>query len=512
MSTKRIAAAIGVAAAAALTAATLGSTPAHAEGVVLGVENPNAIDGKYIVALNDGLSTASATDLFADYDATITDTFRSIDGFAVDMSAADAKALAANPAIEYVEQDAEVTIAGTQTGATWGLDRIDQTPTAGDGSYTYPDSAGSGVTAYIIDTGADLDHPDFGGRMTSGRDTVDNDNDASDCQGHGTHVAGTIGGDEWGVAKSVDMVAVRVLNCSGSGTYAGVIAGIDWVTQNAQLPAVANMSLGGGFDQSVNDAVTASVASGVTYALAAGNDSGANACNGSPGSTPTALTVGATDSSDNRASFSNIGPCVDIFAPGVSITSAWLNGGTNTISGTSMATPHVAGAAALHLGENPSATPAQVGTALTGNALSGVVGNPGTGSPNLLLNIEYLNDGGGPVDPPGDCEAASTSSQAIADRATVNSPLAVACEGNASTVSVKVAITHTYRGDLKIELVSPGGTVYLLKSANISDGADNVNATYTVNASGAAAGNWTLRVTDMYSGDTGTLNSWEIAV
>lgn len=510
----RIAAAIGVAATAAIAAATLGSTPAHADGVILGADDPKAIDGKYIVALDDNLSASTADNLLADYNADINDRFASFDGFAVSMSADDAKSLAGDPAIDYVAQDAEVTMSGTQNDATWGLDRLDQTDTAGDGTYTYPDSAGAGVTAYIIDTGADLDHPDFGGRMSSGYDAVDNDDDASDCQGHGTHVAGTIGGETWGVAKQADLVAVRVLDCNGSGSYAGVIAGIDWVAQNAQKPAVANMSLGGGFNQGLNDAVSAAIGAGVTFAVAAGNDYAQDACDSSPASTPDALTVGATDSSDARANFSNIGSCVDVFAPGVDITSTWLDGGTNTISGTSMASPHVAGVAALHLGENPDATPAQVGEAITGNALSGKVSDPGTGSPNLLLNIEYLNGGGtDPGDPdPGECAATSSERSAIADRATVESTVSVDCEGEAASVSVTVDINHSYRGDLVIELVSPSGDTYTLKDSNPFDGANNVKETYTVDASGAAAGTWTLRVTDVYYGDTGSLNSWGVEV
>jgi subtilisin family serine protease len=387
----RVAAAVAVAATAAMTAAVLGASPAHADGIVLGADAPNAISGEYIVAMHDGTSSRSANGLLADYGATVTDSFASIDGFAVKMSADEARALAGDPSVEYVAQNGEVSIAGTQSNPpSWGLDRIDQASLPLDNSYSYPDSAGSGVTAYIIDTGADLDHPDFAGRMTSGTDTVDNDSDASDCNGHGTHVSGTVGGTSYGVAKSVNLVAVRVLDCGGSGTFAGVIAGIDWVTQNHSGDAVANMSLGGGFDQSVNDAVTASINSGVTYALAAGNNYGADACSGSPGSTPDALTVGSTNSSDNRSTFSNVGNCVDIFAPGEGITSAWLNGGSNTISGTSMATPHVCGAAALYLGLNPGSSPAAVGGALVDNASNGVVGNPGAGSPNKLLYTGFM--------------------------------------------------------------------------------------------------------------------------
>ncbi|CAM3276612.1 Serine protease [Stackebrandtia soli] len=507
----RWSAAIGVAATAAIAAATLGSTPAHADGTILGADNPDAIDGKYIVALDDSVSTRQADGLLGSFDAAITSTFASIDAYAVEMSEEDAKALAGDARVRYVEQDAVVSITGTQANPpSWGLDRIDQQDLPLDNSYTYPDSAGAGVTSYIIDTGADLDHPDFGGRMSSGWDTVDNDGDASDCQGHGTHVAGTIGGTAYGVAKAADLVAVRVLNCSGSGTYEGVIAGIDWVTGNAQHPATANMSLGGGFSQAVNDAVTASVASGVTYALAAGNES-TSACTRSPASTPDALTVAASDSGDAHASFSNYAECVDLYAPGVSITSAWLNGGTNTISGTSMAAPHVAGAATLYLGEFPSATPAQVGDALVDNAVAGTLTGVPPNTPNLLLNIEFLNDGGGPG--PGECAATNDAAVAIPDQSSITSTVSIDCEGAAVAGAVSVDITHTWRGDIGITLTSPGGTVHTLKESAIKDPDHDVKETYTVDLGAeTASGDWTLTVTDAYYGDTGTLNGWTLDI
>ncbi|MFD0557774.1 subtilisin family serine protease [Stackebrandtia endophytica] len=387
-------AALGVAGSVAIATAVLAATPAQAEGTVLGVGNPDAISGEYIVVLNDGVnaSASSASGIASEYGGKVRTTFSSINGFSADLSAAEARYLAADPSVAYVQQNAVVTIAATQDNpSSWGLDRIDQEALPLDNSFTYPDSAGEGVTAYIIDTGIETEHPDFEGRATHGIDTVDGDDDATDCQGHGTHVAGTVGGTEYGVAKNVDLVGVRVLDCNGSGTYEGVIEGIDWVTENATLPAVANMSLGGPADQAVNDAVEASVAAGVTYAVAAGNEYGSDACNVSPGGAESALTVAASDNTDALASFSNIGTCVDIIAPGVDITSAWIGGGEDTISGTSMASPHVAGAAALYLGENTSATPDEVGAALTENALVDVVTNPGDGTPNLLLNTDFLN-------------------------------------------------------------------------------------------------------------------------
>ncbi|MET9951522.1 S8 family peptidase [Streptomyces sp. NPDC006339] len=344
-----------------------------------------AIDDSWIVVLKDGSTRA------ADLGVTPQHQYRSaLKGFSATMSRAKAAALAADPRVAYVEQNATVRVADTQTGATWGLDRVDQRDLPLSTTYTY-DTTASNVTAYVIDTGIRTSHSEFGGRARVGTDTVGDGQNGQDCQGHGTHVAGTVGGAKYGVAKGVKLVGVRVLNCSGSGTTAGVIAGVDWVTANAVKPAVANMSLGGGANTSLDDAVKRSIASGVTYAIAAGNGNilgwPANACNYSPARVPEAITVGATDSADKRASFSNYGTCVDLFAPGVSITSAWKDNdtATSTISGTSMATPHTAGVAALYLATHPTATPAQVSSALAANATSGKVQDPRTGSPNKLL-------------------------------------------------------------------------------------------------------------------------------
>ena len=518
-------AALGVASSVAIATAVLAASPAQAEGTVLGADSPAAINGEYIVVLNDDIvaSASTASGIAEAYDGKLRKHFSSINGFSADLSAEEARHLAADPSVDYVQQNAEVTMASTQDNpSSWGLDRLDQDGLPLDNSYTYPDSGGEGVTAYIIDTGIEIEHTDFEGRASHGIDTVDNDDDATDCQGHGTHVAGTVAGGEYGVAKGADLVGVRVLDCNGSGSYDGVIAGIDWVTDNAQLPAVANMSLGGGFSQAVNDAVEASVAAGITYAVAAGNDYAADACNSSPASAPSALTVAASDNTDALASFSNIGECVDIIAPGVDITSAWIGGGEDTISGTSMASPHVAGVAALHLGENPDATPAEVGTALTDNAVADAISNPGTGTPNLLLNSAYLNDGnGGDPDPdpdpepepePGECEAAYSTATPLTDRGTLETDVNVDCE-NTGTAEVSVDITHTYRGDLSITLIAPDGTSYTLKTNSIIDSADDVVETYTVDVAGASvSGDWTLVVQDHYYGDTGTLNGWTLAL
>ena len=312
---------------------------------------------------------------------------------------ADDRALArllADPRVEFVEEDGIVSISATQNNATWGLDRIDQRNRPLNGTYVY-DTTAPNVHAYVIDTGIRASHNDFGGRVGSGYSAINDGRGSNDCNGHGTHVAGTVGGAVWGAAKQVRLYPVRVLGCNGSGTNSGVIAGMDWVASNHTKPAVANMSLGGGASTATDQAVTRMRNAGVTVVVAAGNDN-ANACNYSPARSSSAITVGSTTSSDARSSFSNWGSCVDIFAPGSSITSAWhtSNTATNTISGTSMAAPHVAGVAALYLASNPGASPAQVENAINANATTGVVGNPGSGSPNRLLYSRFDGSGGNP--------------------------------------------------------------------------------------------------------------------
>ncbi len=368
------------------------------------------IADSYIVVLEDWAAGARGEDSRSDevaeelaivYQGRVDRVYRhALNGFSIKMNAKQAEALSRDPRVKFIEEDGIVTKQQTtQTNATWGLDRIDQRDRPLNGTYVYENN-GSGVRAYILDTGILASHNQFGGRVTGGYTAINDGRGTTDCDGHGTHVAGTVGGSVHGVAKGVTLVPVRVLDCNGSGTISGVVAGVDWVTANHVKPAVANMSLGGGASSTLDNAVSNSIAAGVTYAVAAGNDN-RNACNYSPARVASALTVGATTSTDARASYSNFGNCVNIFAPGSSITSTWYTSTTATasLSGTSMASPHVAGVAALYLNANNGASPATVNSAIIGNASVNKLSSIGTGSPNLLL-YSLFGGGGGPEPTP----------------------------------------------------------------------------------------------------------------
>ncbi|MER6021686.1 S8 family peptidase [Streptomyces anulatus] len=394
---RRIAGAIAAATTLALAVGAGAALPAQAapapEGRVLHAGAAGAIPGSYIVTLKETAgfraSAAQGKKLIAGYGGRIERTYTSaLNGYAARLGSTEAKRLAADPAVASVEQNQKVHSTATQTNAPWGLDRIDQPNLPLNGTFTYPDSAGVDTTVYVLDTGVRITHQDIVGRASNGYDFVDNDNVAQDGNGHGTHVATTAAGTVYGVAKKAKIVAVRVLNNSGSGTTAGVIAGVDWITANHVASSVANVSLGGGPSTTLDNAVRRSIASGVTYSIAAGN-SNAPAAGFSPARVETALTVGATTRTDARATYSNHGPLVDLFAPGSDITAGWATSDTATYTGngTSFAAPHVAGAAAVYLTNHPGASPATVGTALVNGATSNVLTGIGTGSPNKLLRL-----------------------------------------------------------------------------------------------------------------------------
>ena len=397
-STKKRRLALAIGAAAAVTAGAFTLTPsagaASTEGTVYGTDAKSAIDGSYVVMLKDGkgVKTASAgKSLAKEYGGKVKETYTSaVNGFSASgLSQQEAKELAGDDQVDKVVQNKRFTISGTQENPpSWGLDRIDQEETEGDNAYNYPDTAGEGVNAYIIDTGVRITHQDFEDRASHGYDAVDDDEEADDGQGHGTHVAGTVAGKDHGVAKKANIVAVRVLDDQGSGTTEQVVKGIDWVTDNADGPSVANMSLGGPQDEALDAAVSKSIEAGISYSVAAGNE-GQDADGSSPARVPEAMTVAASDDADAQADFSNHGELVDLYAPGVEITSATNTGddATETLDGTSMAAPHVAGAAALYLADNQEATPEDVSTGLTDAATQDAISNPTGATPNKLLNV-----------------------------------------------------------------------------------------------------------------------------
>jgi len=400
-------------AASSLSFAQFSDQPTEAE--FREAERP--VYGEYIVVLKDSAASLGnerssaptiasvASTMARSYGLDVSYTYSHVlRGFVVKASRKSLINLLTDNRVAYVEENGVVSISQTtQNNATWGLDRVDQRDRPLNSTYVY-DTSASNVYTYVIDTGVRPSHNDFGGRVISGYTAINDGRGSNDCNGHGTHVAGTVAGATWGVAKSAVIVPIRVLGCNGSGTNAGVIAGMDWVTANHVKPAVANMSLGGGASTTTDNAVSRMRNAGVTVVVAAGNEN-QSACNVSPGRSSAAITVGSTTSSDGRSSFSNWGSCVDIMAPGSSITAPWYtsNSATNTISGTSMASPHVAGIAALYLADNPSASPTQVENAIFNNASVNKLSSL-NGSPNLLAYSRFGGGGGNPPPPPGPTE------------------------------------------------------------------------------------------------------------
>jgi len=411
---------------------------------------PKLVPGRYIVKLKDGKATPSATRstvkaLTTANGGKVREVFTSaLRGYSAELTATEAKRLAADPDVAYVEQVRRFSTNGTQSNPpSWGLDRIDQTGPKPNGSYRYPDVSTSGVTAYVIDTGIKVAHQDFGGRASIGFDALGGNGD--DCMGHGTHVAGTLGGTTYGVAKNVNLVGVRVLGCDGFGTTEHVLAGINWVKANAQLPAVANLSLGTTESQVIDDAVNASINSGISVVVAAGNEAD-DACYYSPARVSNAITVGSTDRLDIVAASSNVGQCLDIFAPGVDITSAWIGSSTakKSISGTSMAAPHAAGAAAILLAQNPTWSPQQVRDAMVTSGIGGAA----FGTYDSIDRLLHVG-------------AVPVNRSSIGLRAKINESLVVAEDGGKKPLLARGWFLDGWE---KFDIVSAGGGLVALKS------------------------------------------------
>ncbi|WP_433323458.1 S8 family peptidase [Spirillospora sp. CA-294931] len=514
----RIAAAgIGLAVAAAL----LGGTPASAapaEGKIHQAKKHYA--GQYIVVLKADAQKAAkgkAESLADKYGGDVTSTYSvTLNGYAVKkMSEGQAKKLAADPSVKAVYEDGTTRAAGEQPNPpSWGLDMVDQKTHTLDKKYVYPNTADS-VTAYVIDSGVKKDHSEFEGRVSFGYDFVDNDADASDCFWHGTHVAGTIAGKTVGVAKKAKIVAVRSLGCGGSAPDSATVSSMEWVAKNGTTPGVVNMSLGMDSVGVGDEQVKAMVAKGFVVAVAGGN-AGSDACQTSPARVPEAITVGWMNQGGSRSG--NYGTCLDLFAPGGNIYSADHTGSYRTGSGTSMATPHVAGAAALDLEANPGSTPAQVRDRLVNNSTPNLVSNAGSGSPNKHLWVGYITGGPGP----GTCGLKSNDEDVaipdqLPDAAPSGDPVGSSitqdkCDGQArAALPVKVDIDHTFTRDLKIDLVGPSGKVYALKAAGGIGESGGVHKTYTVDASAEKAnGTWKLQIQDLFMYDEGKLTGWSI--
>lgn len=444
--------AVTVAPASAVTPAPTASASTPPTSRVQGTDNPQAIPGEYIVVLKDQKQTAagaktSARAMSTKHGGSVRHVYgAALDGYSASMSPAQAARVATDPAVARVEQAFEVQAIDEQNNPpSWGLDRIDQPDTPLDANYTYPSNAGQGAHVYVVDSGVNLGHTEFSGRTGSGYDFVDYDSNPADCNGHGTHVAGTAAGTRYGVAKRATVHAVRVLDCGGSGSNADIIAGIDWVRANAIKPAVVNYSIGCSSrctSAAMDNAVSSLLSSGVTFVQAGGNGND-DACYYSPQHVNGTLTIGNSTISDAKASSSAWGSCVDLFAPGTNITSSWYTSSTayNTISGTSMASPHVAGAVALFLAANPPASPAQVSSAIINNSEPSTLTGLPSGTPNRLLNTEFLLGGTTPT-PTGCAGMTNSRSGSLSSGSYVNLP----------------SFTDSTAGTLTVCLDGPTGT------------------------------------------------------
>jgi serine protease len=494
----------GALAALALTALTLGAcaepitaVDADVASAPQGLSDPSRpmTSASYIVQFADDERDAPglARQLVAAQGGALRFTYTdAIKGFAAELPPQAVDALKRNPRVRLIEPDVQVQLftGGTQSSPpSWGLDRIDQRNTARDGSYTYGND-GSGVHAYIFDTGIRSTHAQFTGRLGAGYTVINDGNGTEDCQGHGTHVAGTVGGSLHGVAKGVTLHAIRVFGCTGGASTSGIIAALDWVVKNGQRPAVANMSLGGGFSSTFNTAIQNAVTAGITMVVAAGNSS-ADACNVSPASAPAAITVGSTASSDAMSSFSNHGPCVDLFAPGSSIVSTSYAGNTatTTMSGTSMASPHVAGAAALYLSANPSATPAQVDAALKTNATGNTITSLPVNTANLLLFTGFIGGAGTTPTPPPPTEPPPANVAPTAGFAVACSGLTCSFTDQSSDSDGSIASRQWSFGDGSASTATNPSRTYL------AGGTYTVTLTVTDNAGATATTTRSVTVT-----------------